>query len=312
LYDVDEVRRWLTVTGEPTATHDGHVPSEYRRFYGLEFEGAAHEMGYLDAAGEHIFVQHFAPHSGRHPQPVGTMFLLHGYLDHSGLHHRTIGRLLGRGMHVVAFDEPGHGLSTGHRASIESFANYVECVDVCKEFYADLPGPHCIMGHSMGGAVSMTCLLTRPGDFSKAVLVAPLFRPRSWRLIRSLHAVGRHFIERQPRRFVQNTGDESFRHFIREVDPLSPREVPMQWVTSMFDWTREFVALDPSDAQVLVVQGTDDGTVDWHGNLEVIRKKFNNVRIHLVNEGKHHLLNETEDISEIAWQAIEPFLRGHY
>ena len=77
----------------------------------------------------------------------------------------------------------------------------------------------------------------------------------------------------------------------------------------MFDWTRYFDGLGESDASVLVVQGTDDGTVDWRGNMNVIRRKFTDVRIHLVNEGRHHLLNEIEEISELAWQAIDPFLR---
>jgi alpha-beta hydrolase superfamily lysophospholipase len=288
-------------------TDGSPVIAAYRKFYQLNFEGARHDMGYLDVAGEKICVQHFSPHL-RHG---GTAFVLHGYLDHSGLQHRTIGRLLHHGMDVVAFDQPGHGLSTGVRASIESFGHYVDCLAACKMHYNHLDGPYTVVGHSMGGAISMTYLLTRPDVFGKAILVAPLFRPRAWRLIRSLHAVGRHFVEHQRRRFVANTRDEEFYRFIREVDPLSPRQVPMRWVTSMFDWTKYFGGLGKSDARVLVVQGTDDGTVDWRGNIEVIRKKFSNVRIHLVHEGRHHLLNEIDEISEKAWEVIEPFLKEH-
>jgi alpha-beta hydrolase superfamily lysophospholipase len=79
----------------------------------------------------------------------------------------------------------------------------------------------------------------------------------------------------------------------------------------MFDWTRYFGTLDQSDARVLVVQGTEDGTVDWRGNMKIIRKKFSRVRIHLVGEGRHHLLNEIDEITDQAWEVIDPFLREH-
>jgi alpha-beta hydrolase superfamily lysophospholipase len=266
-----------------------------------------HEMGLLDVHDFRVFSQYFGLRNNRH----GTVFLLHGYLDHSGLQGPTISRLLDLGFDVVALDHPGHGFSTGDRASIGDFQHYVDSLSVVYEHYEKTPGPHIVMGHSLGGAISMTHMLKHPHAFQKAVLVAPLFRPRGWRWIRSLHLAGKSFIRGQRRVFRQNTRDETFRRFIREEDPLSPVFIPIEWITSMFRWIREFHGLEKVDARVLVVQGTDDATVDWRGNMPMIRSKFADVRVHLVSEGLHHLLNEVDAWRDIVWQPIEPFLLEH-
>jgi len=307
LLDVEGVNRFLGESGTPTATHGHDAGENYLRFYGLAYPGTHHEMGLLDGHGFKVFVQHFARRVQRH----GTVFLLHGYLDHSGLLSGAIRRLLDLGFEVVTFDQPGHGFSSGDRANIESFQHYVDSLAVVHDYYADQPGPHVVMGHSLGGAISMTYMLKHPHAFSKAVLVAPLFRPKGWRLIRSLHMLGRSFIKGQPRLWRNNTRDADFRQFIRTVDPLSPRFIPIEWIGAMFKWIREFRTLDRVDTRVLVVQGTDDGTVDWRGNMPMIRRKFPDVKIHLINEGKHQLLNEIDEWREIAWESIEPFLLEH-
>ncbi|MEX0943001.1 MAG: alpha/beta hydrolase [Pseudomonadales bacterium] len=307
MFDVSEVSRWLGEHTAPRCADDSIAIAHYRKFYDLNIEGARHEMGLLQVGADQICVQRFAYRR----DPVGTVFVLHGYLDHSGLQSKIVRRLLQRGFDVVLYDQPGHGLSSGDRASIDSFQHYVDCLSSCVAHYAGLSTPYSVIGHSMGGAVSMTHLLQEPGVFHRAVLVAPLYRPRSWRLLRSLHVVGRKFVDRQPRQFMKNTMDEKFIHFIREIDPLSPKEIPTRWVTSMFDWVKYFDTLGQSDAKVLIVQGTLDGTVDWRGNIKIIRKKFANVRIHLVGEGRHHLLNEIDEISQQAWEAIDPFLGEH-
>lgn len=306
MYNVAEVTRWLEAHGEPRRADDAHAVAAYRKFYSLDFHGVGHEMGRLEVDGEQICVQRFTP---LHHEIRGAAFVLHGYLDHTGLQHKTIGRLLREGYQVVAYDQPGHGLSTGPRASIESFEHYVACLAACVSYFENASDATLVVGHSMGGAVSMTYLLQHPGRMQKAVLVAPLYHPRSWRAIRVAHFVGRHFVKKQPRRFIRNTQDEAFFEFIQSVDPLSPRSVPMRWVTSMFDWTKLFAGLPPCHTDTLILQGTEDGTVDWRGNIEVIRKKFTRARIHLVPGAGHHLMNEIETFSEQAWDAVTPFLR---
>ena len=59
------------------------------------------------------------------PQSKGSVVIVHGYLDHTGLYGHLIKQLLERQLTVVCFDLIGHGLSSGEPASIDSFDQYV-------------------------------------------------------------------------------------------------------------------------------------------------------------------------------------------
>ncbi|MCX7787732.1 MAG: alpha/beta hydrolase, partial [Spirochaetes bacterium] len=58
----------------------------------------------------------------------GTVFLVHGYLDHSGSWSPVIKKILSERFVVVALDLPGHGVSGGIRGDIEDFSQYGEAV----------------------------------------------------------------------------------------------------------------------------------------------------------------------------------------
>jgi pimeloyl-ACP methyl ester carboxylesterase len=77
------------------------------------------------------------------------VMLVHGWWSHAG---RFVGigrRLLEHGFGVVAFDAPGHGQSSGRRASMPEFARTLRAV-------ANRVGPiHATIGHSLGGAASV-------------------------------------------------------------------------------------------------------------------------------------------------------------
>ncbi|MDZ7686685.1 MAG: alpha/beta fold hydrolase [Gammaproteobacteria bacterium] len=202
---VDEIQDWL---GAHPGIHNVTPLSlaiAYRKFYGLDFHVDEHHMGRVPVHAERIFVQlyrRFASH-------LGTVFLLHGYLDHSGIQGPTIERLLDLGYDVVAIDHAGHGFSTGDRANTDTFQLYVDSVSAAEEA-SDTKGSLVIMGHSLGGAVAMTHMLQHPHIFRRAVLIAPLYRPKSWRMLKLLHLLGRHLIKGQPRLWRQNTRDETF------------------------------------------------------------------------------------------------------
>ena len=59
------------------------------------------------------------------------------------------------------YDHPGHGLSSGARASIDDFSEYVSVLeDFLRIARVHLPGPYHLVAHSMGGAVTLDYLLT--------------------------------------------------------------------------------------------------------------------------------------------------------
>lgn len=282
----------------------------YAEFYGIDFAkdfaGLRHYLGYFESAGERIAVQVFAL-----PEASRTAYLYHGFYDHVGLYNNAIAYCLRHGCSVVAYDLPGHGLSSGPRASIESFQMYLQVLrDAFVAVAAfGLPESRLALAQSTGCAILMSHLLDGgEADFDKSVLMAPLVRPVDWWWGRPAHAVLKYFIPSLPRKFADNSDDQLFLEFLREKDPLQPRTLPLSWVGALKKWLPWFLGLPASESQILVVQGDADDTVDWRFNLPVIRKKFPQLKEHHLSGARHHLVKEGESYRRQLWQACDDFL----
>lgn len=269
---------------------------DYQRFYGLDLP--AHSwLGGFSVAGFDLVGQVWLPQ-----EPVATLFLLHGYYDHMGLYRHVIAWALQQGFAVIGCDLPGHGLSSGERASIADFAIYQQVLDALFEQARalDLPRPWHLCGQSTGGAIVVDHLLHRgaqsPVD-GQVILLAPLVRPRAWHWSKLSYRVLRHFVDGIERRFSANTNDPAFLAFL-EADPLQPRRLPTAWVGALMAWIKRIEAAPHSRRRPLIVQGEADGTVDWPYNLRVLKEKFAEPQILLLPEARHHLANELPDIRQ--------------
>ena len=296
-----------------TDTPSGQFPmaDEYLRYYDLHPEdyepGLRHFLGKHKIKISHGGMFNIACHYWLHPEARGTVFVVHGYFDHVGLYGHLIKDLLVRGFSVLAFDLPGHGLSDGERASVASFDHYVEVFDsLCEEAAALLPKPWHGMGQSTGGAIVLKHLLEEeqghlaaPGEkkdytFDQITLFAPLVHPRFWGFNKLVYLFSHRFLTRVGRAFTANSGDQKFVEFIKSKDPLQTRHLPLEWVGAMKRWTEELKSLPPSDFPVNIIQGDKDTTLDWKGNLKILRKKLPNANVFIVPGGQHHLVNETQ------------------
>jgi lysophospholipase len=302
VFDPDATRaqlRPLEFSGLSVASTEEH---DYFAFYGLDFAsriaGVVHHFGSLEAAGFTI-----ACHFYTVPEPRGTCVLLHGYFDHAGLYGHLIEHCLRRGYSVLIWDLPGHGLSSGERASIHSFAHYVDVLGAVLERHAAvLPRPWVGIGQSTGAAVLLGWALRREHDpsgcpFSRQVLLAPLVRPAEWHKVRFSYHLLRPFRRSIRRVFMANSGDAAFLAFVQR-DPLQSRELPVRWVGAMRAWVHEFLAHAPTAFAPVVIQGDADGTVDWTWNLERIRERFPGAQVTMIRGARHHLVNETAALRE--------------
>ncbi|AYC31055.1 alpha/beta hydrolase [Pseudomonas cavernae] len=263
----------------------------YRAFYGLEFAGAHGRMGLFPAAGYQIVAQAWWP-----AQPRGTLLLQHGYYDHVGLYRHLIGWALERGFAVLACDLPGHGLSSGARASIDDFAEYQTVLAGLFEQSAalGLPTPWHLCGQSTGGAILIDYLLRGEvrEEVAETLLLAPLVRPRAWCWSKFSYRLLKPFVASIPRRFSANSNDAEFLEFIQR-DPLQPLTLPTAWVGALAHWVPYIEAAPPSGRRPLIVQGEADETVDWRHNLDVLEDKFAGPELLLLPEARHHLVNES-------------------
>ncbi|MGO1462134.1 MAG: alpha/beta hydrolase [Marinobacter sp.] len=284
----------------------------YCHFYGLdlwvEHPEVEYHQGYVTADQHNVMVHYF-----RLPEPRmqrGTVLIMHGYFDHVGLYSQLIDRCLTAGFDVLAYDQPGHGLSSGTPAAIGSFLEYQGVLsEVLTHVRNKIRGPWFAVGQSTGGGILIDYLLSNhhsqeTSDFRKVVLLAPLVRPAGWLGAKVLHTLAKPFLTRWQRAFSANSGNTRFLRFLREHDPLQARAVHVDWVSALRTWIPHIESARPVNFPITVVQGEKDQTVDWQHNLRILRNKFAAVKEVRIADGRHHLVNEARDLQATVFNTI--------
>ncbi|MEN8280887.1 alpha/beta hydrolase [Acinetobacter gerneri] len=298
-----------------------YLPSKeiqaYQRLYGLDQLEAEHWQGFVEMPLFKLHVQVFKPCLDH---VKGSVFLLHGYLEHSGIYQPIIRELLDQGFSVLTFDLPGHGLSNGSPANIQNFDHYQQVLHAVYQYVkqADqLPKPWLGIGQSTGGAIWMHHLLEfaeqrRNPIVQRVLLLSPLIRPAKsawWHNSIGLGIIRR--IKREvPRHFRRNNHNPEFLRFVRLKDPLQPRMMGMDWILAMSRWMQEMENRPACRIPVWLAQGAQDQTVDWRYNIEFIRKKFRLQTLLMLEEGSHQLINERPDIRAALTGLIPAFLHA--
>ena len=277
----------------------------YCEFYQLNFDETEHIWGTF-ASGQYQLVAHiFRPH-----HPRGTVFLLHGYIDHTGILHHLIQNCLEQQYVVAVYDLPGHGLSSGERISIDSFPEYVNVFEnflvLCKPH---VPQPYHLICHSTGGAIALEYLLeagTHP--FKRIVFLAPLVRHVHWHISKIPYALGKLVhIRTVPRRTPEISSDPAFLRFLQS-DPLQPHRVPVKWISALYSWNRKIAQTAPVSQAVCILQGTRDNVVDWKYNLPFLQEKLTGATVKTFQNAKHHLPNESLPIRTQVFESINAYL----
>ncbi len=276
----------------------------YRQFYGLLLSDIPHQyhMGCFQSDQFLLVGQIFQP-----PHSRGTLFVYHGYFDHLGLYSFPIRLGLELGMTVVGFDLPGHGLSSGRPLSIDCFSRYAVAQAAFVHALSDVvlfdivPRPWSALGQSTGAAIILDSVLNakRYGLTDQyydggLTFLAPLIRPCNWYGVRVLYQILRHR-GGTPRIFKMNSTNAEFCHFLSHQDPLQHRTIDAAWVGAMIRYAKRIVKAPCSTESPLVIQGTQDATVDARYNLKKIGDLFNKPKIVMLEGARHHLVNESEE-----------------
>lgn len=102
-----------------------------------------------------------------------VVLMAHGWWSHAGRFTPLARAVVDGGMRAVAFDAPGHGQSTGWRATMPEFAASVEAVA------AHQGSVHAVVGHSLGGAANILAM-DRGLRVNRAVTIAAPADIPSW------------------------------------------------------------------------------------------------------------------------------------
>ena len=290
----------------------------YRALYRLDRLEADFRQGFVRAGGFRIHVQVFLQPPSLTPK--GTVWLLHGYMEHAGLAQPLIEEVLRRGFQVVVFDWPGHGLSDGAEATIAHFDDYQRVLDGVRaavQGRAQLPAPWLGIGQSLGGGLWMQHILRALQNghtpmIERVLLVSPLVRAAGARWLS--HPWMQQWLTRQDRalpRLPRRTNrNPAYQRYFYKRDPLRTRTFGTRWVLAMTQWSEEMEALPACNFPVWLAQGERDPIVDWRYNQVYVRRQFRIAEKQLLPHAGHQLINERADFRAPFTEMIPAFLRG--
>lgn len=268
-------------------------------------EALTHCFGKFTAQGFDLACHYFAP-----AFPEATVYLLHGYLDHSGLFQKTIEFFVRNNYAVIIFDLPGHGLSSGKRFDIDNFNVYsLVLLDLLKLSQKQFPKTRYAIGQSTGGACILNLLVSQPNNpFSKIVLLAPLVRIKKWRWVKFSYPLLSRITKTVKRSYPVNSSDREFLQFIKHNDPLQPRRIPLHWLRAAEKWVAKIEKHRPALHSLLVIQGDRDTTVDWKHNVKVLEKLLPNMQSEIISGAGHQLANEGLKIRATIFSMIKKYI----
>ena len=237
----------------------------------------------------------------RHQHSKGIFIIVHGYMDHSGLYHHIVRKLLEQGFDVLIYDQQGHGVSSGERYGIDDFCQYGQQLNelIARFLTPQSSAPCYLIGQSTGATVVMEYLLnttfTVDSRIKKATLLAPLVRNHRFFLTKVHHYLTRCLIKKIKRSNSTSSHDKKFLNLINNEDPLGHKYMKANWIGAMINWQLRFKQYQPCTIDMLVIQGSDDTTVSWQYNLRVIQQKFTASEQVVIAGAKHNLVNELSE-----------------
>ncbi|MDE1995148.1 MAG: alpha/beta hydrolase [Rhizobiaceae bacterium] len=115
----------------------------------------------------------------------GILLISHGLAEHSKRYRQFAERMASNGFHVYAHDHRGHGETTAPDAPLGRFARrngadlvIADVLAVRELAAAAAPGlPIILLGHSMGGLVSLNVAVTHPDKFDAVTVWNSNFNP---------------------------------------------------------------------------------------------------------------------------------------
>lgn len=244
-----------------------------------------------------------------------------------------------RGWTITSFDWRGQGGSgrltdAANCGHIEDFAQYIaDFRDFVAEWIAATPGPHIIMGHSMGGHLVLRGLVEGAVRPDAAVLIAPMLGLKGpfgaalgERLARFLGGVGnsaRPAWKSNERPYTTDTRESLLTHdtdryqdeiWWQQANPGNVTGPPSwKWVIEAFRSTRELrtnPALKRMDVPVLALIAEHDGLVDAKAALAQVGKLPDARIVRFGKESAHEILREADKVRNRAIGEIDLFLEA--
>lgn len=276
----------------------------YFDFYDLNPTNVHHWFGTVESEGSTLAAHAFIPE-----EPHGTLFLIHGYFDHTGTLSKLITEGLRRGYAVVAWDLPGHGLSTGDRTDTGQFKRCAEqFFDLVERAAPHLPQPIHLISHSTGSSIAIEYLHNPdPNVFDGIVFMAPLIRHTHWGWAKFGYTISNPFTNKVRRRDKKNSNDQAYLAFVKK-DPLHSAILSYDYLSDLYQWEKKVRDYPVWSGSICVVQGNKDSIVDWKYNIPFLQSHVEDLEVHMIPGAKHQLANEIDVYRNQTFELIFHYL----
>ena len=121
--------------------------------------------------------------------------LTHGRGEHSRRYSHVGAAMAAKGVQLMMYDLRGHGRSGGPRGDVPSYEALLDDLASVVRHAREKPGPVYLMGHSLGGQITLNFVSQHKPDCAGAVITSPYLRlafaPARWRV--TLARVARSF-----------------------------------------------------------------------------------------------------------------------
>jgi pimeloyl-ACP methyl ester carboxylesterase len=185
------------------------TPSAAARARSMTVDDAGAEHGHVDVGNERI-----ATYAWGDPSTQPIVLLAHGWSSYGLRFVPWVRPLRAAGCAVVAFDQVGHGRSSGATSNLPQFVRHLRAVAL------HFGNPTAVIGHSMGGAATAIAL-SEGLPAERALLIAPA-ADLAAALTRFTRLVGvPSFLQRRVSRAVEDAADVRFANIL--MHPQVPR-----------------------------------------------------------------------------------------
>lgn len=202
-----------------------------------------------------------------------TAVLVHGAGEHCGRYAHVVEWLTERGINVVTGDLTGHGRSGGLQGHVDTFDDYLDCVDGWLQEAAEIAQgePLVLIGHSMGGLTVVRYLQERAIRYPQligAVLSSPCLKLAlevpTWK-----QGIAKVVGKMMPRlRMASNLDPTEITRSVdvieaNRVDPLVARKVSARWFSELNGAMEQALAkAEQIHVPILLMQAGSDRIVD--------------------------------------------------
>lgn len=279
--------------------------------------------------GYSLRVAQWAPHE--EAEVRGTVFFSNGYIEFIEKYAGVYEALRTRGYHVVTHDWRGQGqnarlLSDPGMGYIDTYDTFVDdALLIYETVVKNMPGPHVLMGHSMGGNVALRLLQANPELFAKAVLISPFLGVKAHRLrfVRTLSALAllaglgkRYALDQKPadiETVQQHTTDASrfdeLKAFYRENPEYLINGASWRWLHEAARSAQRIMAPEAAagiSVPTLLVTAMADDLVDLkaHAKLAALCPRISRL---CIPDEKHEVLIEKPQVLAQFWEAFDGF-----